>query len=97
MNQTNIIVIAVIAIAVIVAGYFVLGTGDAPTLATSEENTPTVGAAVTDVGAKAKTFCESNGGTITSVTAAEGAVMLCNLPDGSSVEATQYMISNRTE
>lgn len=44
----------------------------------------------------AKAFCESKGGTAEEITAAEGTVLMCNLPDGTSVEATQYMIDNKS-
>lgn len=54
-------------------------------------------ASVEETAAAAKAFCEEKGGTAETVNAAEGTVLMCNLPDGTSVEATQYMLDNKSE
>ena len=85
--MNRIIIVSAAALAVVAGGGFYLSqTGPEVHFNASVEETQEA----------AKAFCESKGGTAETIAAAEGTVLMCNLPDGTSVEATQYMIDNKS-
>ena len=95
--MSRIVVILAVALAVIAGGWFYLSKNGEEVAVSGTEQEAQATAAVSEVGAAAKAFCEEKGGTAETISAAEGTVMMCNLPDGTSVEATQYMIDNKPE
>ena len=95
--MSRIVVILAVALAVIAGGWFYLSKNGEELAVSGTDQEVQVNAAVSEVGAAAKAFCEEKGGTTETITAAEGSVMMCKLPDGSNVEATQYMIDNKPE
>ncbi|MGD1925608.1 MAG: DUF333 domain-containing protein [Paracoccaceae bacterium] len=54
-------------------------------------------ATMTETEQAAAAFCEAQGGTVETITAAEGKVVMCNLTEGNCVVATRYMLDNRSE
>ena len=94
MNKT-IIAVVVIVVIVAVGGYFYLGqNGEEATTAAGGSAAGAV-TAVSEATQAAIDFCKEKGGTVETVTAAEGTTHLCAMADGTKAEVSQYMADNK--
>jgi len=97
MNRSSVIAIAVF-IAVLIGGYFFFQPRDGDVADVS--STAATATATVEVEAHVQAaidFCESKGGSVETVTAAEGVAHLCATADGGKVEIGQFMKANDTE
>ncbi len=92
MTRTSIfVIVAVIVLAALVGGYFLYQPPGDQSAAAVTTTDPTPPMEVTEVTQEAIDFCTETGGTVETVTAAEGAVHLCLTADGTKIEVGQYM------
>ena len=95
MNRSFVVILAVL-IVVLIGGYFYFSPTGVDTAGTE----PVAATTTVDVSAATQAaidFCVSKGGTVETITAAEGVAHLCATPDGSKTEVGQYLQNNRTE
>ena len=90
MSRTSIIVIVILIVAAL-GGYFYLQDP----VEDARSSAANVTEDIAEATRTAMDFCTSKGGTVETITAAEGVVRLCVTADGTKTEVGQFMAANQ--